>query len=120
MRAADGGAEKYWDVLTPEKTFLARVFLEQCVAVKDNVRFDSAMPVVTLLAFRIGEEYNTQLGLLREGEEEDLMRRGVPHDAEEEEHRARRDEDLLAALGTGHALGRLLRRLRRDLVERHG
>ncbi|KAB5594684.1 Condensin complex subunit 3 [Ceratobasidium theobromae] len=58
--------EDYWKNLTPERAFLARVFIEHCVNTKDNDRLEMTLPVVTLLAFRIQEEYNKLLELLRQ------------------------------------------------------
>ena len=49
----------YWDNLTPEKAFLARVFVDQCVAAKNEGRLEATLPVVTAMAFRIQERYNT-------------------------------------------------------------
>ncbi|CAE6456848.1 unnamed protein product, partial [Rhizoctonia solani] len=57
--------EDYWGNLTPEKAFLARVFVDRCVAEKDNERLDRSLPVVTMFAFRIQAEYNKLLEVLR-------------------------------------------------------
>lgn len=55
--------EDYWNDLTPERIFLARVYVEHCISKKLLDRVEAALPVVTLLAFRIQEAYNklTQL-----------------------------------------------------------
>ncbi|CAE6456052.1 unnamed protein product [Rhizoctonia solani] len=58
--------DDYWASLTPEKAFLARVFVDRCVTDKDNERLDRSLPVVTMFAFRIQEEYNKLLELLRQ------------------------------------------------------
>lgn len=50
--------EDFWTNLTPERAFLARVFVEYCVKNKDETRMEDTMPVVAELAFRIQEEYN--------------------------------------------------------------
>ncbi|KAF8906012.1 nuclear condensing complex subunit [Gymnopilus junonius] len=50
--------DHYWANLTPEKAFLARVFVECCKVKKDDTRLEATMPVVTHIAFRIQEEYN--------------------------------------------------------------
>jgi condensin complex subunit 3 len=47
--------------LTPERAFLARVFVGHCIATKDEARLESALPVVTALAFRIQQGYNALL-----------------------------------------------------------
>ncbi|EKM57502.1 uncharacterized protein PHACADRAFT_90256 [Phanerochaete carnosa HHB-10118-sp] len=77
--------DKYWDDMTPEKAFLARVFVDHCVATKDDRRLEAALPVVTALAFRIQTAYN-HLMLLR----------GDIDDEEEEELRASREEAQLS------------------------
>lgn len=51
----------YWSNLTPEKAFLARVFVEYCKEKRDNVRLEAVLPVVTSIAFRIQEYYNLLL-----------------------------------------------------------
>jgi condensin complex subunit 3 len=58
--------DEYWGNLTPEKAFLARVFVDRCVAEKDNERLDRSLPVVTMFAFRIQAEYNKLLEVLRQ------------------------------------------------------
>ncbi|KAF8761781.1 Nuclear condensing complex subunit [Rhizoctonia solani] len=58
--------DDYWSNLTPEKAFLARVFIDRCVAEKDNERLDRSLPVVTMFAFRIQQEYNKLLEVLRQ------------------------------------------------------
>lgn len=50
--------DEWWVNLTPEKAFLARVFADHCVSIKDETRLEEAMPVVTALAFRIQDQYN--------------------------------------------------------------
>ncbi|EIW69906.1 hypothetical protein TREMEDRAFT_30304 [Tremella mesenterica DSM 1558] len=54
--------DEYWTSLTPEKAFLARVFVEHCITEKDEARLEEALPVVTALAFRIQDEYNKLVG----------------------------------------------------------
>ncbi|KZT37030.1 hypothetical protein SISSUDRAFT_988304 [Sistotremastrum suecicum HHB10207 ss-3] len=53
--------EEYWQELTPPKAFLARVFVEHCIATKDDARLENALPVVTSLAFKIQSAYNVHL-----------------------------------------------------------
>ncbi|KLT44848.1 hypothetical protein CC85DRAFT_295396 [Cutaneotrichosporon oleaginosum] len=50
--------DEWWIKLSPEKAFLARVFAEHCLSLKDESRLEDAMPVVTALAFRIQDQYN--------------------------------------------------------------
>lgn len=52
-------SDEFWASLTPEKAFLARVFVDQCIAKKDETRLEETIPVVTAMAFRIQDEYNT-------------------------------------------------------------
>ncbi|KAF9508646.1 hypothetical protein BS47DRAFT_1320578 [Hydnum rufescens UP504] len=56
--------ETYWSELTPERAFLARVFVDYCISVKEESRLETALPVVTALAFRIQHEYNALLALI--------------------------------------------------------
>jgi len=44
--------------LTPERAFLARVFVEHCKNVNDSAKLEN-LPVVTEIAFRIQEAYNS-------------------------------------------------------------
>ena len=53
--------EDYWRELTLERTFLARVFVEHCIATKDDAKLDTCLPVVTHLAFQIQNAYNAYL-----------------------------------------------------------
>lgn len=57
--------------MTPEKAFLARVFVQHCIASKDTARLEGSLPVVTSLAFRIQAGYN------------DLLERGNGEDEED-------------------------------------
>jgi condensin complex subunit 3 len=50
--------DAYWTNLSPERAYLARVFIEHCRETKDDVRLESSLPVVTLIAFRTQEWYN--------------------------------------------------------------
>ncbi|EAL23115.1 hypothetical protein CNBA6400 [Cryptococcus deneoformans B-3501A] len=59
--------DEYWTTLTPEKSFLVRVFVDRCVAIKDTTRLEESIPVVTALAFRVQEEYNKLVQAVNEG-----------------------------------------------------
>ncbi|KAI0266182.1 nuclear condensing complex subunit [Gloeopeniophorella convolvens] len=61
--------EDYWGGLTPEKAFLIRVFVDHCVSAKETARLEKVLPVVTALAFRIQEAYNTLLDAITAAEE---------------------------------------------------
>jgi condensin complex subunit 3 len=74
-------ADKFWSALTPETAFLARVFVEHCIATKDEARLEAALPVVTALAFRIQTSYNDLLDDIQ-AEEEERVIRGVVDDDE--------------------------------------
>ena len=66
--------EGYWSTLNPEKAFLARVFVEHCKNIKDYAKLENALPVVTLIAFRIQEAYNHLIENItsQDGHAEDL------------------------------------------------
>ena len=71
--------DAYWASLTPERAFLARVFVSHCINTKDNTRLEDALPVVTALAFRIQGAYNALL--------EDMHSSGGDEDEEKEDER---------------------------------
>ena len=71
--------DAYWTSLTPERAFLARVFVSHCINTKDNTRLEDALPVVTALAFRIQGAYNALL--------EDMHYSGGDEDEEKEDER---------------------------------
>ncbi|OCF43623.1 condensin complex subunit 3 [Kwoniella heveanensis CBS 569] len=62
--------DTFWTSLTPEKAFLARVFVDHCIANKDEARLEEVLPVVTALAFRIQDEYNNLVGAANEESDE--------------------------------------------------
>lgn len=64
-----GREDAFWQELTPEKAFLARVFVEHCIQVKDEGRIEANMPVMTALAFRIQALYNALLSRTQADEE---------------------------------------------------
>lgn len=86
--------DTYWDNLTPEKAFLARVFVDHCKAKGDN-RTETVLPVVTALAFRIQDSYN---GLLRKIEEEDehrMLEEGMPPNEQDDDVRVNKEEERM-------------------------
>lgn len=87
--------ESFWDTPTPEKTFLARVFVDHCITTKDTTRLEEALPVVTMLAFRIQGVWGELIGAMQAEEEELLLRGGMINDEGEGENegRARREEE---------------------------
>lgn len=97
--------DKYWEVMTPEKAFLARVFVDHCVATKDDRRLENALPVVTVLAFRIQSAYNHLIEEI-EAEEQEIALRGDMQDDDEDELRAKREE---ARLDQEFIIGEMLR-----------
>jgi condensin complex subunit 3 len=66
---------------------LARVFIEHCKEIEDNISLEAALPVVTSVAFRTQEWYN----LLQDEEP-------VSQDLEDDEYRRR--EDAIASKET--------------------
>lgn len=77
--------------MTPETAFLARVFVDHCIATKEEARLEAALPVVTALAFRIQSSYNDLLEDLQTEEEDRLLL-----DDLDEEEKARREDERLA------------------------
>ncbi len=85
--------ESFWETPTPEKTFLARVFVDHCISTKDATRLEEALPVVTMLAFRIQGVWGELIGAMQAEEEEMFLRGGEGMGGEENEGRARREEE---------------------------
>lgn len=83
--------DPFWENLTPEKAFLARVFVDQCVAAKNEARLEATLPVVTAMAFRIQERYNDLMVLIQ-----DEMDEGPTRLDEREEDRIRREEERMS------------------------
>ncbi|KAL6308311.1 nuclear condensing complex subunit [Sparassis latifolia] len=92
-------SDNYWTSLTPEKAFLARVFVDHCIVTKDDNRLESVLPVVTALAFRIQSAYNELLEYIQEEEEEQLLRAGMDDDddAHEKREEQRMDREFVIA-----------------------
>ncbi|KAI0073109.1 ARM repeat-containing protein [Panus rudis PR-1116 ss-1] len=91
-------SDNFWNDLTPEKAFLARVFASHCINTKDNVRLETSLPVVTLLAFKIQEHYNNLNAFANDQEMENFLKDGmVDGEAgeEEEERRAKMEEERI-------------------------
>ena len=86
--------ETYWDNLTPEQAFLARVFVDHCKAVGDN-RVETVLPVVTALAFRIQDSYNDLLRKIEEEEEHRLLEEGMSQSQEDDDARVKREEERM-------------------------
>lgn len=82
--------DEYWRELTPEKAFLARVFVDHCMEKKDEVRREAALPVVTALAYRIQAAYNDLIDQFQNDEEESVLR------ILDEEERAQREDERIA------------------------
>jgi condensin complex subunit 3 len=72
--STDGPAtDNFWTSLTPETALLARVFVEHCIATKDEARLEAALPVVTALAFRIQASYNDLMNAIQAEEVRDII-----------------------------------------------
>ncbi|KAH9848970.1 nuclear condensing complex subunit [Lenzites betulinus] len=96
--------EDYWAAITPERAFLARVFIEKCIEKNDAHKIDATLPITTMAAFRIQDAYNA----LVKHVEEDAARVTAAEfaGANDEDERARREE---ARLDQEFAIGELLR-----------
>lgn len=79
--------ESYWERLNPERAFLARVFVDHCVAIKDRKRLEEALPTVSQIAAVIEKAWNGLMVLLEALEEERLIR-----EFKETEFQQREDE----------------------------
>ncbi|KAG8732512.1 hypothetical protein FRC11_013075 [Ceratobasidium sp. 423] len=92
-------------LLTLEKAFLARVFIDRCVTEKDNERLDRLLPVVTMFAFRIEEEYNKLLELLRQLEARNNKDSGSDDEEDEKKDVQLEEQAIDAQLILGELLG---------------
>jgi condensin complex subunit 3 len=62
---------EYWENMTVERAFLARVYVDHCIKNKDEAIMEDVLPTVSDLAFRIQEEYNKlEESLVTEDEDE--------------------------------------------------
>lgn len=93
--------DNYWSTLTSETAFLARVFVDHCIASDDHNRLEAALPVVTALAFHIQETYNAIQEDVAKQEEEQAV--GVIVD--EELRHKREDERIEREFVVGELLG---------------
>lgn len=66
-------SDSFWTSLTAERAFLARAFVDHCCANNNAARLEETLPVVTALAFRIQEAYNSLAERVGELEEERLF-----------------------------------------------
>ena len=85
-----------WTDPTPERAFLARVFVDKCIAKDARLRLDETLPVTTHMMFRIQAVYNS----LVEHIQADTVRKASssPEDGDDdEEAETRRLEAEIAA-----------------------
>ena len=68
-------SDSFWTFLTAERAFLARAFVDHCCANNNAARLEETLPVVTALAFRIQEAYNSLAERVGELEEQRLFLR---------------------------------------------
>ncbi|KIJ59925.1 hypothetical protein HYDPIDRAFT_99639 [Hydnomerulius pinastri MD-312] len=93
--------DEFWEDLTPERIFLARVFVEHCIAAEDQAKQETSIPVVTHLAFRIQTAYNTYQENIEVAEQEHAIR------GEPDEEQLAREED--ARLDKEFIIGEMLK-----------
>jgi condensin complex subunit 3 len=67
--------EEYWENMTTERAFLARVFVDYCVKNKDEATIDKSLPTVSTLALRIQTEYNKLEETFVDGDEDEMTER---------------------------------------------
>jgi condensin complex subunit 3 len=66
---------EYWENMTVERAFLARVYVDHCIKNKDEAIMEDVLPTVSDLAFRIQEEYNKLEETFVTEDEDDLAER---------------------------------------------
>ncbi|KAG8831458.1 hypothetical protein FRC17_003121 [Serendipita sp. 399] len=62
--------DSFWNALTPERAFLARVMVDYCIKHNDTSRIEAVLPVVTALAFLIQTFYNRLIERVRNRDEQ--------------------------------------------------
>ncbi|TBU47907.1 nuclear condensing complex subunit [Dichomitus squalens] len=80
-------SDDYWTNLTPERAFLARVFVDKCISKEAHARVEATLPVTTAMAFRIQDAYNALAEQMKEESAYD--------EDDDEEARAAREEARL-------------------------
>ncbi|KAL4248656.1 CND3 (condensin subunit 3) family protein [Abortiporus biennis] len=91
--------DSYFEILTPPKAFLVRIFQIHCLATNEVAKLENTLPVVTALAFKIQESYNN---LISQDDEE----RQVAFFQDPEEEKDRLEE---ARLDKEFVIGELLK-----------
>jgi condensin complex subunit 3 len=86
--------DEFWTELTPEKAFFVRVFVDRCISANDDQRFESILPTVTALAFRIQTVYN---GLLEDIQAEEMDAFLGDVDDQENREEARLEKEFIIA-----------------------
>jgi len=66
---------EYWENMTVERAFLARVYVDHCIKNKDETIMEDVLPTVSDLAFRIQEEYNKLEETFVTEDEDDMAER---------------------------------------------
>ncbi|KAH7887136.1 nuclear condensing complex subunit [Phlebopus sp. FC_14] len=87
--------DDFWGELTPGRTFLARVFVEHCIATKDEAKLDASLPVVTHLAYQIQHAYNTYQEDMEALEQERAIRGEADEEQLAREEDERRDKEFV-------------------------
>ncbi|TCD67325.1 hypothetical protein EIP91_000246 [Steccherinum ochraceum] len=119
----------FWKTLTPEKAFLVRVFADHCVAIKDDARLEAALPVVGIVAGKIGTTYNELQKAAGHLSDDGLLRDGMD-DPDWEEEKAKTEDaqwerecvmsellKLAMCMDYGDEIGRrMMNALVRDLI----
>ncbi|KAF9225668.1 hypothetical protein BS17DRAFT_777480 [Gyrodon lividus] len=82
--------DDFWAELTPERAFLARIFVEHCIATNDQAKLETTLPVVTHFAFRIQNAYNKYQEDLEAAQQEHAIRGEL-----DEEQLAREEDERL-------------------------
>ena len=78
-------SEEFWANLSAERAFLARVFVDKCIAKKAYARIEATLPVTTVIVFRIQDAYNALAELITEQSVHDVdADEDVDEDAREE------------------------------------
>ncbi|KXN87323.1 Condensin complex subunit 3 [Leucoagaricus sp. SymC.cos] len=89
---------EYWKNLTPERAFLARVFVDHCLNIKDHKRLEDALPTVSQLSFVIRGAWDQWTELYDKFMEEKLIQEFSEAELQEKEDQFVDKESITAEM----------------------
>jgi condensin complex subunit 3 len=90
--------DDYWKNLDPERAFLARVFVDHCLAIKDENRLEAVLPTVSDLARTINQSWNTLSEAIQNFKDDKLVREFDEAELQEREDDLCAKQEIVAEL----------------------